>query len=150
MLLSTLILLAVPLASPVLDARAAQAIVQGCATHATGKGQSHAIVVVDTGGHQVAALRMDGNGFGIMEFAVAKAQAVAAWGFATASMAETVKTQPAFAAAPHVVPTAGGVPLYADGGGRMIGAIGVSGEAPADDAACATAGAVAAGLSTTR
>ena len=48
--------------APALDARAAQAIVAGCAAHSAGKKQSHAIAVVDTGGHVVAALRMDGNG----------------------------------------------------------------------------------------
>src|SRR6185295_16020576 len=52
-----------------LDARAAQAIVAGCAAHAAGRGQSHAIAVVDAGGRLVAALRMDGNGAGIMDFA---------------------------------------------------------------------------------
>ena len=39
-----------------LDARIAQAIVDGCAAHAGAKMQSHAIAVVDTGGHLVAAL----------------------------------------------------------------------------------------------
>ena len=72
--------------APTLDARTAQAIVSGCAAHATAKQQSHAIVVVDAGGHLVAALRMDGNGRGIMDFSLAKAQAAAAWGFSTAQM----------------------------------------------------------------
>ena len=62
-----------------LDARAAQAIVAGCVAHSTTKQQSHAIAVVDSGGHLVAALRMDGNGSGIFDFALAKAQAAAAW-----------------------------------------------------------------------
>ena len=74
-----------------LDARAAQAIVTGCAAHATAKNQSHAIAVVDVGGHLVAALRMDGNGSGIMDFSLAKAQAVAAWGFSTAQMEQAAK-----------------------------------------------------------
>ena len=65
---------------PGTDARGAQAIVAGCAAHATGRGQSHAIAVVDAGGQLVAALRMDGNGYGIMDFALAKARASAAWG----------------------------------------------------------------------
>lgn len=129
-----------------LDARAAQAIVAGCAAHAAGRGQSHAIAVVDGGGHLVAALRMDGNGFGIMDFAVAKAEAAAAWGFSTAQMAEGAGETPGFAAAPHVVTVAGGLPIFAANGRDRIGAVGVSGEAPADDAACAQAGIAAAGL----
>jgi glc operon protein GlcG len=53
-----------------LGAEAAQAIVAGCARHSTARSQSHAIAVLDAGGHMIAALRMDGNGYGIMAFAV--------------------------------------------------------------------------------
>lgn len=131
-----------------LDARIAQAIVAGCVAHSTAKQQSHAIAVVDSGGHLVAALRMDGNGSGIMDFSLAKAKAVAAWGFSTAQMEQNAKGTPGFANAPHVVTVAGGVPVYY--GSERIGAVGVSGEAPADDAACAEAGIRAAGLRSTR
>jgi len=134
----------------VLDARAAEAIVHGCATHAIAKKQSEAIAVVDTGGHVVAALRMDGNGSGIFDFALAKARAVAAWGFSTAAMADAAKGTPGFANAPHVVTVAGGIPVYTADGKLRIGAVGVSGEAPADDAACAEAGVRAAGLRSAR
>lgn len=138
-------------AQPVtLDARAAEAIVRGCAAHAVAKKQGHAIVAVDSGGHVVAALRMDGNGSGIFDFALAKAKAVAAWGFSTAAMADAAKGTPGFANAPHVVTVAGGVPVYAADGKQRIGAVGVSGEAPADDAACAEAGIRAAGLRSAR
>ena len=133
-----------------LDARGAQAIVAGCAAHAAAKQQSHAIAVVDVGGHVVAALRMDGNGSGIMDFSLAKAQAVAAWGFTTAQMAEAAKETPGFAHAPHVVTVPGGVPVWSADGKTRIGAVGASGEAPADDAACAEAGIRAAGLRSAR
>ena len=135
---------------PILDARAAEAIVHGCATHATAKKQSEAIVVVDTGGHIVAALRMDGNGSGIFDFALAKAQAAAAWGFSTAQMVEAAKGTPGFANAPHVVTVPGGIPLFSADGKVRIGAVGASGEAPADDAECAEAGVRAAGLRSSR
>lgn len=133
-----------------LDARAAEAIVHGCATHAIAKKQSHAIVVVDTGGHVVAALRMDGNGSGIFDFALAKAKASAAWGSSTAQMLESARGTPGFERAPHVVIVPGGVPVFGGDGKARIGAVGVSGEAPADDAACAEAGIRAAGLRSTR
>ena len=133
-----------------LDAKAAQAIVSGCAAHALGKQQSHAIVVVDSGGHPVAALRMDGNGTGIFDFSMAKAQAAAAWGFSTAQMLENSRGTPGFADAPHVVIVPGGIPVFSADGKTRIGAVGVSGEAPADDAACAEAGVKAAGLRSTR
>jgi uncharacterized protein GlcG (DUF336 family) len=152
-----LLLICVSLAAPArsqtsatLDARAAQAIVAGCAAHASAKRQSHAIAVVDTGGHLVAALRMDGNGSGMMDFAIAKAQAVAAWGFSTADMAEGAKGTPGFAFAPHVVTVAGGVPVYGADGRTRVGAVGASGEDPADDSACALAGIAAAGFRASR
>jgi glc operon protein GlcG len=137
-------------AQTALDARAAQAIVSGCAAHATAKQQSHAIAVVDVGGNLVAALRMDGNGSGIMDFSLAKAEAVAAWGFSTAQMEENAKGTPGFANAPHVVTVPGGVPIWSADGRMRIGGIGVSGEAPTDDAACADAGIRAAGLRNSR
>jgi uncharacterized protein GlcG (DUF336 family) len=136
--------------APTLDAKAAQAIIAGCATHATAKRQSHAVAVVDTGGHLVAALRMDGNGSGIFDFALAKAEAAAAWGFSTAQMIEGARSTPGFADAPHVVIVPGGVPVFSADGKTRIGAVGVSGEAPADDAACAEAGIVAAGFKSSR
>ena len=144
------VLLATPVQAQSIDARAAQAIIAGCAAHATAKKQSHAIVVVDLGGHMVAAMRMDGNGTGIFDFSLAKAQAAAAWGFSTAQMEENAKGTPGFADAPHVIIVPGGVPVFSADGRARIGAVGVSGEAPIDDAACAEAGIRAAGLRSTR
>ena len=137
-----------PLAT--LDSKVAQAIVAGCAAHAASKMQSEAIAVVDSGGHLVAALRMDGNGSGIMDFAIAKAEASAAWGFSTAQMVESAKGTPGFANAPHVVTVPGGLPVFSANGKARIGAVGVSGETPEDDAACAEAGIKAAGLRSSR
>ena len=129
-----------------LDARAAQAIVAGCVAQSNGRNQSHAVAVVDSGGRLIAALRMDGNGYGIMDFAIAKAEAAAAWGFSTARMAQGARETAGFGAAPHVVTVAGGLPIFSADGRERIGAVGVSGEAPADDEACAQAGIAAAGL----
>jgi uncharacterized protein GlcG (DUF336 family) len=145
-------LLLVPAATDAqtLDARTAQAIIAGCVAESTPRMQSHAIVVVDVGGHEVASLRMDGNGSGIFDFALAKAQAAAAWGFSTAQMVESAKGMPGFASAPHVVTVPGGVPVWSADGKVRLGAIGVSGEAPADDVGCAEAGVRAAGLRTGR
>jgi uncharacterized protein GlcG (DUF336 family) len=133
-----------------LDAKAAQTIVAGCAAQASSKMQSHAIAVVDSGGHLVAAVRMDGNGSGIFDFALSKAEAAAAWGFSTAQMLEGARGTPGFERAPHVVIVPGGLPVFSADGKARIGAVGVSGEAPADDAACADAGIRAAGLRSSR
>jgi len=134
----------------ILDTRAAQAIVAGCAAHATAKQQSHSIVVVDLGGQPGAAIRMDRNGSGTFDFALQKAVAVAAWGFPTSGMEEGAKEVPGFARAPHVVTVAGGVPIWSADGKTRLGGVGASGEAPADDAACAEAGIRAAGLRSSR
>ena len=101
-------------------------------------------------GRLVAALRMDGNGWGIMDFSMAKAVAVAAWGFPTAQMTVAARETPGFAQAPNVVTVAGGVPIYSADGKVRLGGVGASGEDPKDDAACAEAGIRAAGLRSLR
>jgi glc operon protein GlcG len=130
-----------------LTAAAAETVVAGCKTHSSAKGQSHAVAVFDGGANLVAALRMDGNRAGIMAFAMAKGRAVAMWGFSTAAMADAARETPGFGDAPDVVTVPGGVPIYSADGRTMLGSVGVSGEAPADDVACAEAGIRAAGLS---
>ena len=137
---------AAPATAAPIDDAAAQAVIAGCAAHATAKRQSHAIAIVDPGGHTVAALRMDGNVYDVIEFARAKAGAVAAWGSPTSGLASGAERVPGFAAAPHVVTVPGGLPIWSADGSEHIGAVGVSGEAPADDVACAAAGIAAAGL----
>lgn len=129
-----------------LDLAAAESIANGCRAFASVKGQSHALAIVDAGGHLVLAERMDGNREGVMAFAIEKAKAAALWGFPTSGMAEAVKSTPGFATAPFVVTVAGGVPVFSSDGRTLLGAVGASGEAPADDAACAEAGIKAAGL----
>jgi uncharacterized protein GlcG (DUF336 family) len=133
-----------------ISAEQAQKMIAGCAAHAVAKQQSHAIVVVDAGGQLVAALRMEGNGFGAMDFALEKARAVAAWGFPTARMETAAVGTPGFARAPHVVTVGGGVPVFSADGRTRLGGVGVSGEPPEDDAACAVAGIAAAGLASAR
>ena len=133
-----------------LSARIARQIIDGCVSHATRKNQSHAIAVYDDGGHPIALLRMDGNAPGVADFAMRKAAAVAHWRFSTADMAEAARTTPGFDRAPHVVTVAGGVPIFAPDGREFLGAVGVSGESPGDDVACAEAGIAAAGFLTKR
>ena len=133
----------------VLSHQLAQRIIDGCVEHAKAKRQGHAIAIVDAGAQPIAFLRMDGNAPGIGDFATAKATAVAKWGFSTADMATAAKNTPGFDRAPHVVIVAGGVPIRSADGATLLGAVGVSGEAPGDDAACAEAGVKAAGLRTT-
>jgi uncharacterized protein GlcG (DUF336 family) len=129
-----------------LDARTAQAIIAGCTAYASSKQQSETIVVVDIGGKIVAAQRGDGNGSGTLDFALAKAQAAAAWGFSTTDMATAVKRIPGFVNAPHIETVGGGTPVWSADGKVRIGAVGVAGEPEETDIACAEAGIRAAGL----
>ncbi|MEZ5331847.1 MAG: heme-binding protein [Thermoanaerobaculia bacterium] len=117
-----------------LTADAASRIIEGCARHAEAKGQSHAIAVVDAGGHPVAFLRMERNSAGAGDFALEKARAAASWRFSTAEMERAVEETPGFASAPHVVTVPGGVPVSL--GRRRVPRCRASGEAPSDDAAC--------------
>lgn len=133
-----------------ITARAASQIIDGCMAHAKGKAQNHAIAVYDRGGHPVALLRMDGNPPGVTEFAMQKAAAVAHWQFSTAQMQAAAKETPGFGSAPKVVTVPGGVPVYSPDGRLFLGAVGVSGEAPNDDAECAEAGVKFAGFSAQR
>lgn len=146
-----IVLACLPIVASAGDLTASQAskIIEGCSAHAKGRSQSHAIVVVDSGGHVVASLRMDGNSYGIAEFAQRKAEAVAAWRFSTEQMQAAVTDTPGFASAPGVVTVPGGLPVFTPEG-EFVGAVGASGEASADDAACAEAGIKAAGLASAR
>jgi glc operon protein GlcG len=133
-----------------ITAQVASKMIEGCVAHATGKRQSHAIAVYDDGAHLVAVLRMDGNPPGATEFAMRKAVAVAYWHFSTAEMGTAVTETPGFRDAPHVVTVPGGIPVFSADGKRFVGAVGISGEAPPDDLACAEAGVRAAGLTVSR
>lgn len=133
-----------------LDPQAAEQIILGCKAHSKAEGHSHAIAVHDNGGFLVAALRMTGNNAGTMAFAQAKAKAVGIWRFSTAQMEQSVNDVAGFAAAPNVVTVPGGVPIFTADGKTFLGAVGVSGEAPVDDVACAVAGIDSAGLSSER
>ncbi|MEO1046367.1 MAG: heme-binding protein [Pseudomonadota bacterium] len=133
-----------------IDAASAQAVMQGCVADATANQQRFSIIVVDSGGHIVTALRMQGARPGNTAFATEKAQASALWGFATSGMERGAQNTPGFAYAPNVVTVAGGVPIFSADGRHLLGAIGVSGGAPVADEACAKAGIAAAGLQSER
>lgn len=109
------------------------------------------LVVLDGGGHPVAAEREDGCA--PLRFPVARGKAHAALGIGVASgvVGERNAGRPAFlasvatAAGGHFVPVAGGVPIL-DAEGGVIGAVGVSGASSEEDERAAIAGIEAAGL----
>ena len=109
------------------------------------------VVVLDAGGHPVALKRQDGSGILRPDIATGKAWGALGVGAGSRVMAQRAEVAPAFVHAlaavsgGRLVPVAGGV-LIRDGEGRVLGAVGISGDMSDHDEACAVAGIEAAGL----
>ena len=109
------------------------------------------VVVLDSGGHVVAAKREDGSGIIRFEVAVGKAYGALGMGWGSRTMMERAAQNPNFltsvvaASEGRLVPNPGGV-LIRDGGGNVIGAVGISGDTGDNDEIIAVAGIEAAGL----
>ncbi|MBI2712986.1 MAG: heme-binding protein [Rhizobiales bacterium] len=109
------------------------------------------VVVLDSGGHVVAAKREDGSGIIRFEVAVGKAYGALGMGWGSRTMMERAAQNPNFLASivaaseGRLVPNPGGV-LIRDGGGNVIGAVGISGDTGDNDEIIAVAGIEAAGL----
>lgn len=109
------------------------------------------VVVLDGGGHVIAAEREDGCA--PLRFPVAQGKAFAALGNGASSgvVGSRNVERPAFlasvaaAAGGHFVPVPGGV-LILDDDARVIGAVGASGASSGEDEAASIAGIEAAGL----
>ena len=108
------------------------------------------VVVLDAGGHTVALKREDGSGIARVEIATGKAWGGLGMGFGSRELFDRAGKMPHFIAAYAVatggrmMPAAGGVLILE--GGRVIGAVGVSGDTSDNDEVCAIAGVAAAGL----
>jgi uncharacterized protein GlcG (DUF336 family) len=104
-------------------------------------GMPASIVVSDVAGEPIAIVRTDGAGLLPMKVAADKAWTAANTGAPTEQVHAFVTSDPAALACMPAVPrfssVAGGLPIT--GGGRVIGAIGVSGGTSAQDAAVARA-----------
>lgn len=109
------------------------------------------VVVLDAGGHVLAALREDGASPGRFKVAEGKAYGAVMLGVAGTALHERARTQPYFVQSMNglydgrFVPVEGGV-LVRDRKAVVIGAVGVSGDTSDNDAACAIAGIEAAGF----
>lgn len=98
------------------------------------------IVIVDDGGHLLAAQRLDGAHLMSSEIATEKARSAALFRRPTSAFADAVSGGAnAMLAVPGAIPLAGGVPLEVDG--DVLGAVGVSGVTADQDAVIAQAGA---------
>ena len=103
------------------------------------------IVVLDAGGHLVAMEREDGSGFGRPDIAAGKASGALAMGTSSRELGNLAAERPQFMSAlsaawqGRVIPAAGGVLIH-DKEGRLLGAVGVSGDLSDKDEEAAIAG----------
>jgi glc operon protein GlcG len=99
-----------------------------------------AIAVVDDGGHLLGLLRLDGSAPISSEMAIGKARTSAVGRRESRLYEEMINNgRTAFVSAPLVATLEGGVPIIFDG--QVVGAVGVSGVKPGEDAEVAKAGA---------
>lgn len=109
------------------------------------------VAVLDTGGHLVVLKREDDSGILRPQIATAKAWGALGMGLSSRELGRRAEVQPSFIAALTVLaegrlaPAAGGV-LIRDPHGRLLGAVGVSGDVSDMDEACAIHAVVRAGL----
>ena len=109
------------------------------------------IVVLDDGGHLVAAQRQDHSGIMRFDVAFGKAWGSLGMGRSSRDLEGAVTRRPHFGDAltavsgGRFVPVAGGV-LIVGGDGTVAGAVGISGDTSDNDEVCAIAGIEAAGL----
>jgi uncharacterized protein GlcG (DUF336 family) len=109
------------------------------------------VAVLDAGGHAVVIKRADGAGILRVEIAFGKAYGALGMGLASRTLFERAPGNPTFFAAVaaasggRFVPNPGGV-LLRDAAGRIVGAVGVSGDTGDMDELCIMDGVAASGL----
>ena len=118
----------------------ADAIVRGAEAEATSRGARVVIAVVDDGGKPMVLRRLDHTQVASTDVAVDKARTAAIFRRPSREIEMQVRDGRFGALQLHgAVALQGGIPLILDG--DCVGAIGVSGETPAEDEAIAIAGA---------
>jgi uncharacterized protein GlcG (DUF336 family) len=110
------------------------------------------VVVLDAGGHAVALKRENDASILRPRIAHGKAWGALGMGLPSRVMFSRAKEQPGFYNAlsdlcdGNIVPMPGGVLIRESAKGRIIGAVGISGDSGDNDETCAVAGVKAAGL----
>jgi uncharacterized protein GlcG (DUF336 family) len=130
----------------------AQTVVRAALEHGTEQGFNPlTVAVLDPGGALVALGRQDGSGHLRPDIAVAKAWGVLGLGMTNRAIAARAADSPEFftavaaLAGGRILSVPGGV-FVRDGEGRLLGAVGVTGDLSLNDEAAALAGIAAAGL----
>jgi uncharacterized protein GlcG (DUF336 family) len=129
----------------------ADAIASGALAEGEARGfKPVAVCVLDAGGHAIVVKRQDRATFLRPDIAAAKAWTALSLDAPSRSFGAMAEARPQFATSlvtisqGRMAPAAGGVTVVRDG--TVVGAVGVSGEAPDNDEALAMAGVAAAGL----
>ncbi|MBB3040731.1 heme-binding protein [Nocardioides sp. LMS-CY] len=135
-----------------LDLATARAMIAAALDHGSAAGlKPLTAVVLDAGGHLIAAERSDGSSNKRFEIAFGKAHGAISLGMGSRALMARAEQQGYFVAAVTsavggaLVPVPGGV-LVKDGGGTVIGALGVTGDTSDHDEAAAVAGIESVGL----
>ncbi|MFY0405500.1 GlcG/HbpS family heme-binding protein [Solicola sp. PLA-1-18] len=135
-----------------IDLETARTVVAAARAHGQQAGlKPLTVVVLDTGGHVVAAEREDGASMSRFEIAFGKAHGALALGMGSRSIMARAEQQAYFVAAVtsavggSLVPVPGGV-LVRDADGALLGAVGITGDTSDNDEAAAVAGIESAGL----
>src|SRR6184192_3470823 len=124
----------------VLTLQAAKKIAAAAEAEAKKRGATVVIVVVDDGGHLLLLERLDDTQVASVEVGIGKARTAAIFRRPSKVFEDQVRDgRVAALALPGATPLQGGVPLVFDG--KVVGAIGVSGNTPQEDEDIAKAGA---------
>lgn len=121
-----------------LTVEGAQKMIAAAAAKATEIGQPQCITVVDTGGHMIAFLRMDGAFVQSIDSSMRKAMTAASYGTPTGGIPEGPDIRLAIATDGKRINLPGGFPIIVDG--HVIGAIGIGSGTGEQDVQCAKAG----------
>jgi glc operon protein GlcG len=128
----------------VLTLDVAKKVAAAAEAEAKKRGARVVIVVVDDGGHVILLERLDDTQVASVEVGIGKARTAAIFRRPSKVFEDQVKNgRVAALALPGATPLQGGIPLVVDG--KVIGAIGVSGETPQEDEDIAKAGAAVLG-----
>ena len=126
----------------ILTLDAAKQIAAAAETEAKRRGATVVIVVVDDGGHVLLLERLDDTQVASVEVGIGKARTAAIFRRPSKDFEDQVRHgRVAALALPGATPLQGGIPIVVDG--KVLGAIGVSGNTPQEDEDIAKVGAAA-------
>ena len=126
----------------ILTLDAAKQVAAAAETEAKRRGSTVVIVVVDDGGHVLLLERLDDTQVASVEVGIGKARTAAIFRRPSKDFEDQVRNgRVAALALPGATPLQGGIPIVVDG--KVLGAIGVSGNTPQEDEDITKAGAAA-------